>query len=64
MRMSPHQLALGFDKQQAIVTQDVRVRLDPRGRHFLDRQAREGFSRARRGREGMTWPGCYLPLAF
>jgi hypothetical protein len=42
--LSPHQLTLGFDEQQGIVTGTCACGgWNPRGRYFLERQLREEF---------------------
>jgi hypothetical protein len=42
--LSPHQLTLGFDEQQGIVTGTCACGWTPEGRYFLNQQVREEFS--------------------
>ena len=44
MRMSPCQLTFSFDDQQGIVTGACPCGWTPKGRYFLNRQAREEFN--------------------
>jgi hypothetical protein len=43
--LSPHQLTLGFDEQQGIVTGTCACGWTPEGRYFLERQVREEFNK-------------------
>jgi hypothetical protein len=58
--LSPHQLTLGFDEQQGIVTGTCTCAgWTPQGRYFLNRQVREEFSEhaateAAKARQGKT----------